>query len=349
MPQTNSHNAADAIEQKLLGILAAQDLGDITQELCDFSLEEQNATAEAQGIQPSAAADYIPVLGKSVTYIVACVLFNERDEVLMMQEAKQSCAGKWYLPAGRMEKGETICEAAVREVYEETGLNVELTTLLAIEVAGGSWFRFVLTGRVTGGILKTPAQADNESLQAKWISRLSELPLRANDILNLIDIGRSYKERASAPQALMHHPDVLPTKYSHHKNYLRVVAVIRKRATNSLNVLVSEKNVHHFPTVEVHPQRSLHSTLRKFMIELFGAELPQHRPHGILSVEHCPSPMPYTSDGICLNVLVVFRPPLEEVALIGKCTWHELGRPLEEKLARILSNKYSTIPLNVIR
>lgn len=94
MPQTNSHSAADSIEQKLLGILAAQDLGDITQELCDFSLEEQNATAEAQGIQPSASADYIPVLGKSVTYIVACVLFNERDEVLMMQEAKQSCAGK---------------------------------------------------------------------------------------------------------------------------------------------------------------------------------------------------------------------------------------------------------------
>lgn len=93
MPQTNSQNAADSIEQKLLGILAAQDLGDITQELCDFSLEEQNATAEAQGIQPSASADYIPLLGKSVTYIVACVLFNERDEVLMMQEAKQSCAG----------------------------------------------------------------------------------------------------------------------------------------------------------------------------------------------------------------------------------------------------------------
>ncbi|XP_018799054.1 PREDICTED: 8-oxo-dGDP phosphatase NUDT18 [Bactrocera latifrons] len=349
MPQTNSHNGADSIEQKLLGILAAQDLGDITQELCDFSLEEQNATAEAQGIQPSASADYIPVLGKSVTYIVASVLFNERDEVLMMQEAKQSCAGKWYLPAGRMEKGETICEAAVREVYEETGLNVDITTLLAIEVAGGSWFRFVLTGRVTGGQLKTPAQADNESLQAKWIGRLSELPLRANDILNLIDIGRSYNERNSSPQAPSYHPDVLPTKYSHHKNYLRVVAVIRKRATNSLNVLVSEKNVHHFPTVEVHPQRSLHSTLRKFMIELFGAELPQHRPHGILSVEHCPSPMPYTSDGICLNVLVVFRPPLEEVALIGKCTWHELSRPLEEKLGRILSSKHSTIPLNVIR
>lgn len=244
-----------------------------------------------------------------------------------------------------MEKGETICEAAIREVYEETGLNAEITTLLAIEAAGGSWFRFVLTGHIKGGSLKTPAQADNESLQAKWIANIKELPLRANDILNLIDIGKSYKERLQTNQ--IWHPEILPTKFPHHKNYLRVVACIRKRTTNTLNVLVSEKNVHHFPTVEVHPQRSLHSTLRKFMIELFGAELPQHRPHGILSVEHCATN--HQTDGLCLNVLVVFRPPLEEVALIGKCVWHELSKPLEEKLGKILSSKNSTIPLNVIR
>lgn len=91
MPQTNS---LPSIEQKLLNVIAGQDLGDITQELCDFSLEEQNATAEAQGVQPSAASDFVPVLGKTVTYIVACVLFNENNEVLAMQEAKQSCAGK---------------------------------------------------------------------------------------------------------------------------------------------------------------------------------------------------------------------------------------------------------------
>ncbi|XP_073815000.1 8-oxo-dGDP phosphatase NUDT18 isoform X2 [Musca autumnalis] len=346
MPQTNG---LPSIEQKLLSLIAGQDLGDITQELCDFSLEEQNATAEAQGIQPTAASDFVPVLGKTVTYIVACVLFNENNEVLAMQEAKQSCAGKWYLPAGRMEKNESICEAAVREVFEETGLNCKITTLLAIEAAGGSWFRFVLTGTVTGGVLKTPAQADSESLQAKWIQNIQELPLRSNDILNLIEIGKSYTSRHQSPQPILWHSEVLPTKYSHHKNYLRVVAVIRKRSTNALNVLVSEKNVHHFPTVEVHPQRSLHSTLRKFMVELFGAELPQHRPHGILSVEHCPSAPPHTTDGICLNVLVVFRPPLEEVALIGKCTWHELSKTLEEKLGRILCSKNSTIPLNVIR
>lgn len=90
MPQTAS---APSIEEKIQNLISGHDLGDITQELCDFSLEEQNATAEAQGIQPMAASDFVPVLGKSVTYIVACVLINEHDEILMMQEAKQSCAG----------------------------------------------------------------------------------------------------------------------------------------------------------------------------------------------------------------------------------------------------------------
>ena len=52
------------------------------------------------------------------------------------QEAKSSCAGQWYLPAGKMEPGEDITEAAKREVLEETGLNMEVTTLLAVESAG---------------------------------------------------------------------------------------------------------------------------------------------------------------------------------------------------------------------
>lgn len=89
-----------------------------------------------------------------------------------------------------MQKGETICEAAVREVLEETGLKIECTTLLTVECAGGNWVRFVLSGVVVGGSLKTPAQADQESLQAKWVANLDELTLRSADITHLIDRAR---------------------------------------------------------------------------------------------------------------------------------------------------------------
>jgi len=51
---------------------------------------------------------YIPITKRTVTYIVAAVIFNEKGEVLMMQEAKISCYGHWYLPAGRLEPDESI-------------------------------------------------------------------------------------------------------------------------------------------------------------------------------------------------------------------------------------------------
>lgn len=53
------------------------------------------------------------LLGRNVCYIVAGVLIRpssdgEDHEILMMQEAKPSCRGSWYLPAGKMEKNETL-------------------------------------------------------------------------------------------------------------------------------------------------------------------------------------------------------------------------------------------------
>lgn len=337
---------AENIEHNLIQLLSGTHFDESTSELCDFTLEEQNAAAEAQGVQPSASPNFAPVLGKTVTYIVACVIINEHDEVLMMQEAKETCAGTWYLPAGRMEKDEQIVDAAVREVFEETGLNIEVKSLLAVECAGGSWFRFVLTGTVLNGELKTPARADKESLQAKWISNMNELSLRSKDILPLIDLGKQFKQRNQTNQVW--HDNILPARKSQTKNYLRLVAVIKKRCTNRAHVLVSEKNSYHFPTVEVHPGRSVHATLRKFLIELFGAELPQHRPQGILSVEHCPTGNGQ-ADGICLTVLVAFRPALEDVSLLGKCIWQELSKDIDERLIAVVSGKNSTLPLHVVR
>ena len=71
-------------------------------EFCDFSLADQSEAAACKGVQSGAPADFVPVVKQSVCYIVAAVIFNEKNEVLMMQEAKSSCAGQWYLPAGRM-------------------------------------------------------------------------------------------------------------------------------------------------------------------------------------------------------------------------------------------------------
>ncbi|KAF5308665.1 hypothetical protein FQR65_LT06126 [Abscondita terminalis] len=337
--------SASKLEMWIQKVLNGQSLEDDQTTICDFSLEEQISALESQGITPSVPPNYQPVVGDTVTYVVAAVLINDKDEVLMMQEAKQSCAGKWYLPAGRMEKGETICEATAREVLEETGLIIECTTLLVVECASGSWIRFVLTGVVTGGNLKTPSQADSESLQAKWVPDLNELNLRAQDIVYIVDRARMYKKAVKANDKTWH-SEILPVARPHNRLLLRLLVLVKKRATNRVHVLVSERTAFHLPICEIHPTKSLHSTLRRFMVELFGAEVPTHRPHGILSLEHRTNT---NVDGMCLTVLVVFRAALEEVPIIGKCVWHETSSSLGEMLMVRVGARNSTIPINVIR
>lgn len=316
-------------------------------EFCDFSLRDQNDVTAAKGVPPTAPADFKPIVKKSVCYIVAAVLFNEKGEVLMMQEAKSSCAGQWYLPAGRMEAGEDIAEAAKREVREETGLEFELATLLLVESAAGSWYRYVVTGTVMGGILKTPADADSESLQAKWIDDLATYSLRASDVLPLIERGKQYHmaHTGSRPEA-WHHP-VVPALRPHNKLMLRTVIVIRKKSNNKVHVLVSEKTAAHLPVCEINPVRSIHSTLKKFMCEIFGADIPHHKPHGLLSLEHSGRPAA-SNDGSCFTLLVSMKVPLESVVLIDKYSWLELDRQLGDQVLERLG-KNMTVPLVVIR
>lgn len=162
-----------------------------------------------------------------MTYIVSAVLINDQNEVLMMQEAKQHCLGKWYLPAGRVEPNENLIEAVKREVLEETGLIMEPKSLIMIECASGSWFRFVMTGSVVDGTLKTPDQSNEESLQANWVRDVSSLALRSNDILPLIEKGRDYVKKANGPW----HANLLPVQRSRNKLYLRLIVCIKKKAT----------------------------------------------------------------------------------------------------------------------
>lgn len=164
---------------------------------------------------------------KTVTYIVAAILINDNDEILMIQEAKASCAGKWYLPAGRVEPNENLIAAVKREVLEETGLYMEPKSLIIVECASGSWFRFVMAGRVTGGTLKTPDQANEESLQASWVKNVEDLSLRSPDIIPLIQRGREYNNGINEPW----HSPILPTEKSRDKLFLRLIVCIKRKAT----------------------------------------------------------------------------------------------------------------------
>lgn len=60
---------------------------------------------------------------------VVYVLIMREGKVLMVKNKKYN---NWTLPGGGVEKGETLEKAAIREVWEETGLTVKLGRLLVV-------------------------------------------------------------------------------------------------------------------------------------------------------------------------------------------------------------------------
>ena len=60
----------------------------------------------------------------------AAVIIEQNNKLLLLQRAHEPWAGSWMIPAGYVEADEDPKDAAKREVFEETGLDVELGDLL---------------------------------------------------------------------------------------------------------------------------------------------------------------------------------------------------------------------------
>ena len=56
----------------------------------------------------------------------------EDDRVVLVKRGHAPLQGKWSIPGGVLEVGETLRKAAVREVLEETGLTIEPGELLGV-------------------------------------------------------------------------------------------------------------------------------------------------------------------------------------------------------------------------
>ena len=92
------------------------------------------------------------------TVLVASVSIIKNDKLLMIEENKPGEEGRWNFPSGRVEQGEPILEAAVREVKEETGLDVMLTCTTGVynftSSSEDQVIMFHFMGEVTGGSLQ---------------------------------------------------------------------------------------------------------------------------------------------------------------------------------------------------
>ena len=66
--------------------------------------------------------------------LVAC-LVHRFDRIVVCRRAVDPAAGRWFPPIGFVESGETLEEAAVRELQEETGLSLSPSTMILYGVA----------------------------------------------------------------------------------------------------------------------------------------------------------------------------------------------------------------------
>lgn len=60
----------------------------------------------------------------------SAVLVEHEGKFLLGKRNKTNAFGKWIIPGGGVDFGETIQEAAIREIKEETNLDVELTSFI---------------------------------------------------------------------------------------------------------------------------------------------------------------------------------------------------------------------------
>ncbi|MDH5508486.1 MAG: NUDIX domain-containing protein [Anaerolineae bacterium] len=86
--------------------------------------------------------------------IAALVFIEQAGKILLVKQRK--APGYWSLPGGLMEAGEDPVQAAVREVLEETGLQVAVTRLVGVyTLPGENAVAFTFVGQQTGGSLVT--------------------------------------------------------------------------------------------------------------------------------------------------------------------------------------------------
>ncbi len=124
------------------------------------------------------SSDNVPGIG------VGALIIRER-RVLLVQRDVAPHAGMWTVPGGKLEWGETLAEAAVREVREETAVTVSagapvyLLQLLAVS----SGYHYVIIDLLCHYQRGEPV-AGSDVRQAAWISldALSGVPVEAQTL-----------------------------------------------------------------------------------------------------------------------------------------------------------------------
>lgn len=104
--------------------------------------------------------------------VVTGVLFTIESEILLIKRNLEPQRGKWTFPAGFVDRGEKVEDAAIREVFEETGYIVVLDKLVGVySQEADPIILIVYSGHTVGG-----ERTDNSEVQSIQTFPLDKLP-----------------------------------------------------------------------------------------------------------------------------------------------------------------------------
>ena len=120
--------------------------------------------------------------------IAGCIIVKD-DKVLMVQEASKDCYGLWTFPAGHLDEPEKITDAAIREVYEETGFKVKLTGVLPLVLTAKQGKEPKIQVRFTAEVIEESKDFNKEEiLDVKWIE-INKVKEMTNEELRGYDVN----------------------------------------------------------------------------------------------------------------------------------------------------------------
>ena len=109
---------------------------------------------------------------------VGAVILNDKNEVLLLQRNKEPEKGFWSIPGGAVEFNETIEDALIREIKEETDVDVEIIKLLSVvnhivKSDSAHWVSPNFLCKIISGTVKNVEP--NKHTDIQWFS-LNDLP-----------------------------------------------------------------------------------------------------------------------------------------------------------------------------
>lgn len=139
---------------------------------CGSALERQQRAGKIRPVCPECGWIFFPD-----PKVAVAVLIEKDEQILFVQRSISPRKGYWTLPAGFVDAGEDPREAARREVWEETNLQVDIGQLLGIlpvqEHKDGANLLIVYRGKAKNGKLK----AGDDAARAQFFPKNNTPPL----------------------------------------------------------------------------------------------------------------------------------------------------------------------------